>query len=395
MPPVVKLARKLHMDRIAEIKAKLKEDEAQFRALLLEVEEIRSGRWDNKFRQQLDEEQKAATAETEGIVEEKSQETDQTNRGSTDSEAAAMELDAGSAPVMIETGPQPMETDVPDSAATVKADQPQAEANQMPHPPETIDVQMAEAGAPEESNTPQAAQQKEVEKAMDLEPTAFADGTTLEVSIASRKGDEATPNPEDSSVDSEEPESTETPRAGSASPVKSPRKAGRPPKLRLPTPANDYGSPDIDDPSAEPSDVEKKRALKVEEKSKIWRKTTMMIWNKIADHRFGNVFLKPIKEEGYSHFVKQPMNLDLIKARIRDGTISTTAEFHRDVLLCFTNALMYNNEDTGIYEMAMEMREFADAEIRHLILYGDRDLSSNTRRHKSAEVDVEQKGGDE
>ncbi len=37
------------------------------------------------------------------------------------------------------------------------------------------------------------------------------------------------------------------------------------------------------------------------------------------------------------------------------GMIRTTERFQRDMMLMFTNALMYNNSDQDIYQMAMEM----------------------------------------
>ncbi|KAK3848543.1 MAG: Bromodomain-containing protein [Linnemannia gamsii] len=91
---------------------------------------------------------------------------------------------------------------------------------------------------------------------------------------------------------------------------------------------------------------------------KKWKKILMMIWTDIANHRFGAVFMQPIKEHdapGYYYMIKRPMDLKSIKERIRDGQITNADEFHRDVLLMFMNALMYNGEDTEVYQMAMAM----------------------------------------
>ncbi|KAG0040176.1 Bromodomain-containing protein 8 [Podila clonocystis] len=91
---------------------------------------------------------------------------------------------------------------------------------------------------------------------------------------------------------------------------------------------------------------------------KKWKKILMMIWTDIANHRFGAVFMQPIKEQdapGYYLMIKRPMDLKSIKERIRDGQITNADEFHRDVLLMFMNALMYNGEDTEVYQMALAM----------------------------------------
>ncbi|KAG0261638.1 Bromodomain-containing protein 8 [Mortierella polycephala] len=99
---------------------------------------------------------------------------------------------------------------------------------------------------------------------------------------------------------------------------------------------------------------------------KKWKKILMMIWTDIANHRFGAVFMHPIKEQdapGYYYMIKRPMDLKSIKERIRDGQIANADEFHRDVLLMFMNALMYNREDTEVYQMALAMMN----EVEHVI----------------------------
>ncbi|GJJ69264.1 bromodomain-containing protein 8 [Entomortierella parvispora] len=100
------------------------------------------------------------------------------------------------------------------------------------------------------------------------------------------------------------------------------------------------------------------RVQMVQMDDKKWKKILMMIWTDIANHRFGAVFMQPIKEHdapGYYHMIKRPMDLKSIKERIRDGLIGNADEFHRDVLLMFMNALMYNGEDTEVYQMAQAM----------------------------------------
>ncbi len=66
----------------------------------------------------------------------------------------------------------------------------------------------------------------------------------------------------------------------------------------------------------------RKRSLsRSEEKYKKWKSNALMIWDKIADHRNGNTFMKKIKDERFLKFVKEPMTLDTIKTKIRDGVI--------------------------------------------------------------------------
>ena len=66
-------------------------------------------------------------------------------------------------------------------------------------------------------------------------------------------------------------------------------------------------------------------------------------------------------------FFHRPIDLTMIKKNIENGTIRTTSEFQRDMMLMFTNAIMYNNSDHDVYIMAQEM--YSDVmmhiEVRH------------------------------
>ena len=83
-----------------------------------------------------------------------------------------------------------------------------------------------------------------------------------------------------------------------------------------------------------------------------------MLHSQISQHRNGNIFHNPIKDSeapDYRDIVKRPMDLKTIKARIKDGIISTSLEFQRDVFLMFANSMMYNQPDSDIYAMAEEV----------------------------------------
>jgi len=51
----------------------------------------------------------------------------------------------------------------------------------------------------------------------------------------------------------------------------------------------------------------------------------------------------------------RPMDLSTIKKNIDSGAIRTTAEFQRDMMLMFINAMMYNNVKHDVHKMAVEM----------------------------------------
>ena len=62
------------------------------------------------------------------------------------------------------------------------------------------------------------------------------------------------------------------------------------------------------------------------------------------------------------------MCLDLVKSRIRDGTIKTNVQLHRDLTLICANAIMYNQEGSDIYNMTLEFKEFIDSELQNFLI---------------------------
>ncbi|KAJ2356533.1 hypothetical protein GGF43_002012 [Coemansia sp. RSA 2618] len=121
----------------------------------------------------------------------------------------------------------------------------------------------------------------------------------------------------------------------------------------------------------EPTGDDKAAALAADEQQlKNWKKNITMVWREISGHRFGSMFLGPIKSADAPHYyevIRKPLDLKAIKNRIRDEEITTTVEFYRDIMHVLMNALMYNAEDTEVYQMAMEMLPDAQACIEQLL----------------------------
>ena len=59
----------------------------------------------------------------------------------------------------------------------------------------------------------------------------------------------------------------------------------------------------------------------------------------------------------------RPMDLVAIKKNVELGLMRTTEEFQRDMMLMFTNAIMYNSSDHNVYHMAQEMYDDVMAHI--------------------------------
>nr|XP_048298442.1 bromodomain-containing protein 8-like isoform X2 [Myodes glareolus] len=96
---------------------------------------------------------------------------------------------------------------------------------------------------------------------------------------------------------------------------------------------------------------------------------------------FSSPFLKPVSEKqapGYKDVVKRPMDLTTLKRNLSKGRIHTMAEFQRDLMLMFQNAVMYNDSDHHIYHMAVEMQREVLEQMQVLSTWLDKrkDLSS-------------------
>ncbi|XP_031725115.1 bromodomain-containing protein 8 isoform X5 [Anarrhichthys ocellatus] len=103
---------------------------------------------------------------------------------------------------------------------------------------------------------------------------------------------------------------------------------------------------------------------------KIWKKAIMLVWRAAANHRYANVFLQPVTDEiapGYHSIVQRPMDLAAIKKSIETGLIRNTAEFQRDIMLMFQNAVMYNSLDHDVYHMALEMQRDVLEQIQQFL----------------------------
>jgi bromodomain-containing protein 8 len=91
-----------------------------------------------------------------------------------------------------------------------------------------------------------------------------------------------------------------------------------------------------------------------------WKKSIMLVYNRLATHKYASIFLRPITEDqapGYHSIIFRPMDLWTIKKNIDNGTIRSTTHFQRDVMLMFQNAIMFNKFNTLVHKMTLEMQE--------------------------------------
>lgn len=101
-------------------------------------------------------------------------------------------------------------------------------------------------------------------------------------------------------------------------------------------------------------------------------------------HKHATIFMQPVRDEiapGYSNVVLRPMDLTTIKKNIETGAIKSTKVFQRDIMLMFTNAIMYNSSNHDVHKISSEMyREVLnDVEVSHLADLKSQEKFSNAK----------------
>ncbi|KAK7470603.1 hypothetical protein VKT23_002027 [Stygiomarasmius scandens] len=120
----------------------------------------------------------------------------------------------------------------------------------------------------------------------------------------------------------------------------------------------------VDEDEAGPSSTTRGRRRNEGNASKKFQNVIGMLHSQISQHRNGTIFHNPIRDSeapDYHDIVKRPMDLKTIKTKIRDGAITNSLEFQRDIYLMFANAMMYNRPGSDVYIMAEDM--MSDSEV--------------------------------
>uniref|UniRef100_A0A2I3MTG9 Bromodomain-containing protein 8 n=1 Tax=Papio anubis TaxID=9555 RepID=A0A2I3MTG9_PAPAN len=219
---------------------------------------------------------------------------------------------------------------------------------------------------------------------LDEEPGSTATGEIVEADVAIGKGDET---PLTNVKTEASPESMLSPSHGS-NPIEDPLEAETQHKFEMSDSLKEesgtiFGSQIKDAPGedeeedgvSEAASLEEPKSVCSEDQEaiqaqKIWKKAIMLVWRAAANHRYANVFLQPVTDDiapGYHSIVQRPMDLSTIKKNIENGLIRSTAEFQRDIMLMFQNAVMYNSSDHDVYHMAVEMQRDVLEQIQQFL----------------------------
>ncbi|KAI0092415.1 hypothetical protein BDY19DRAFT_924232 [Irpex rosettiformis] len=396
--PVHRQLAKIHYDkRVEEVRALLLAEESKFRKIVGEIDDIRAGRWDSRILE--GDKSESIEVETTPVLE-----PEDTNEEPEyipiEDEFTVISQQPIEEPQAIE--PEPI--DVQDGIAEevdvemqsvkpqpleqlenhpLKEDQTMAEGyvvSEDTAPESMEDAVPQETTGPPEANmssrdvSPAASarldhivdtnaaqeemQLEEVEELTAVEQPEKVDAASLQQEVMAPEAeikDESEPEVEaeaDAEVemavasDGEQSTRTDGKRKASEALSEPPRERKRAREDSEPVDEDEHG------PSAN------KNRRRAQAPDKKFQNVIGMLHSTISQHRYGNIFHNPIKKSeapDYHDIVKRPMDLKTIKARVKDGLISNSLEFQRDIYLMFANAMMYNRPGSDVHNMAEEM----------------------------------------
>jgi len=87
------------------------------------------------------------------------------------------------------------------------------------------------------------------------------------------------------------------------------------------------------------------------------KKALIQHLDSILAHKHRTWFERPVTDKqapGYSSSVKNPLDIQKIKSRIRSGECASFAELKRDILLMLTNGMMYNSRSSSVHKSILE-----------------------------------------
>ncbi|EJD01486.1 uncharacterized protein FOMMEDRAFT_147985 [Fomitiporia mediterranea MF3/22] len=411
-PVNAQLAQRYYRDRVAELRDEIAAEEDRFKNVVTEIEDIRAGKWDDRIKAKMNgadmsikmqastpgkpvefdevmpaKQHTPVQGEEQTVDESRSRTESSVDRLPGPNDEIAMDVSspvqhsplpetspvgqaAPETPKEEETAEQPVtepasESPISEAQSQESVQVPKTRSQTRKEPPEATKTPSAEATEEDEAESAEVQDEQEdmpkeeVDEAVETQRDTSEEATPAATEV--QEGEpvdavsrESTPVPQDSPRDKKEGKR----RASDADAIDSLRDKKRPREESEPV--------DTADSPATPSTLPS--GIKNSKERKRFQSIIMMLHAQITAHRNGTIFHQPIKPSeapDYYDIVKRPMDLKTIKNRVRDGRITTSTEYQRDIYLMFANSLMYNRPNSDIYMMAEEMMLDSEAEIQN------------------------------
>ncbi|RCH96638.1 hypothetical protein CU098_010451, partial [Rhizopus stolonifer] len=347
MPVVVRLARQLYIQRVEEIKQNLKKDQEEFSRLALEIDTIKAGEWDSTLKQRASDSTTAQTSKddsnSEPVIESNSNDKNNNNKNSNsdnddnnnnnnnDSDSDNSNNDSNSNNndscshtseavsennESIEYNKTVLENHTTESNANSL--EKQQDENEPPRTTENPLKRTTDASLVDSSHTLKRCRltilQDEDESLKELHVLSAAisnASSTKEKVVLNVDSPEITPvtvPSEDALVRTEQTTKTAQnqstakeaktnhvsniliPKEISSNTQQEPSAS---PKIKTSTPDEEYFQ---NETASTPTSVSKKPLNTTEQRQKAWQKNINLLWQEIANHKNGTMFMNPIKK---------------------------------------------------------------------------------------------------
>ncbi|TBU49535.1 hypothetical protein BD309DRAFT_947080 [Dichomitus squalens] len=381
----LRLAQRYYVARVTELRGLIASEEAKFKKLVTEIDEIRSGAWDDKILASMGAQLEKPGAQEEPTPEPQVSEPAQPSTSEDETKPAEEEESAKEAAmeeeqqqqlpaeqftvIVVESSPAPEAEEkeegsdneaVNELIGNFSSDRPAVEAQD--------DIEPVVADAPEHRP---AAEPQEDEMQVDEAPVKQEqeeDEPSDEQSVVEPAREIAQPEMEvEAGAEAEEEQPEADPEPAPTTRAEAKRKASDADTVMLDAQREKKRPREDSEPADEEDGAPKtRRRERTGGSDKRFQNMIGMLHSQISQHRYGNIFHNPIKKSeapDYHDIVKRPMDLKTIKSRVKDGLISNSLEFQRDIFLMFANAMMYNRPGSEIYNMAEEMMVSSEREI--------------------------------
>lgn len=94
------------------------------------------------------------------------------------------------------------------------------------------------------------------------------------------------------------------------------------------------------------------------------------VWKSVNDSKIALPFRKPVTTRDapeYFEVVKHPMDLSTVRKHLEDGTIATPEDFYSEMLLICSNAVLFNDAESDLYELAQELRQMIRKAVKPVL----------------------------
>lgn len=108
---------------------------------------------------------------------------------------------------------------------------------------------------------------------------------------------------------------------------------------------------------------EPRKRQKLEPSNKQLQILTLPLLDNISSYKYASTFLNPVNElnaPNYYSLIKNPTDLKTIRHKLKDGKMNSKDDIERDILLMYSNAIMYNKSGTDVFNWTKEMQTESD-----------------------------------